>query len=154
MGLIMQLTKSQKSNLKQARTMLENILKECPAVYASDDIFNSPCIVVDYLKSRIALEEKEVFSVLFLDNQNRLIKTEELFSGTFNSVVIYPREIIKQALLNNADSIIIAHNHPSGDLNASNADRKITAKIKKACDLMDIRLLDHIIVSKKGYYSF
>ncbi len=150
----MNLTKIQQSNLKQARTMLENILKECDVTYKPEVKFTSVYIAADYCRARIGLEEREVFSVLFLDNQNKLIKAEELFLGTINQASVYPREIVKTALLCNAAAVMISHNHPSGELNPSISDKTITKKIKEALNLVDIRLLDHIIVSHDQYYSF
>lgn len=153
MGIIkMELTKAQKSNLKQAKTMLENILKESDGTY--NPAIDAPYVAIDYCKARVAWKNREVFTVLFLNQQNQLIKAEDMFSGTINEAAVYPREIIREALLCNAAAIIISHNHPSGECNPSQADIKMTNKIQKCCDLFNIRLLDHIIVAKKSYYSF
>ena len=98
--------------------------------------------------------EREVFMVLFLDNQHRLIHTEKMFFGTINQTSVYPREVIKVALKHNAAAIIVAHNHPSGSCVPSESDRQLTQKMEQACDLVDIRFVDHIIVGKGDYFSF
>ncbi len=108
----------------------------------------------DAVKSVIALHmrdlENEVFSCLFLDNRHRLINYQELFNGTIDSASVYPREVVKAALKQNAAAVIFAHNHPSGVAEPSRADIEITAKLKKALALVDIRVLDHIIAGD-GY---
>ncbi|HAS8160916.1 TPA: DNA repair protein RadC, partial [Vibrio vulnificus] len=90
--------------------------------------------------------EREVFAVMFLDNQHRLIAFEELFFGTIDSASVYPREVLKAALKINAAALIFAHNHPSGDATPSQADKQITQRLKEALALVDIRVLDHIVV--------
>ncbi|MGQ0286828.1 RadC family protein [Pasteurellaceae bacterium 22721_9_1] len=117
-------------------------------------IFNSTETVRMYLQTELEDHEREVFLVLFLDNQHRLIKQEEMFLGTINSATIHPREIIKAALYCNAAALILAHNHPSGISEPSNADRQITQKIKQATDLIEIKLLDHFVIGKGCYFSF
>ncbi|OED39201.1 hypothetical protein AB833_16860 [Chromatiales bacterium (ex Bugula neritina AB1)] len=94
--------------------------------------------------------ENEVFACLFLDNRHRLITYQELFNGTIDSASVYPREVVKAALKHNAAAVIFAHNHPSGVAEPSRADIEITAKLKKALALVEIRVLDHIIVGD-GY---
>lgn len=107
-----------------------------------------------YLQAELAQQEREIFLVLFLDNQHRLIKQEPMFLGTINQANVYPREIIKTALYCNAAAIILAHNHPSGAARPSQADKEMTQQIKQACRLMEIRLLDHFIIGKGEYFSF
>lgn len=99
-----------------------------------------------YLKQRLRPYAFEVFACLFLDNQHRLIHFEELFRGTIDGASVYPREIVKQALEHNAAAVILAHNHPSGIAEPSQADLQITRRIQSALQLVDIRVLDHIIV--------
>lgn len=113
-----------------------------------------PATAVMYFQAELESAEREVFMVLFLDNQHRLIKQEKMFLGTINEASVYPREIIKEALRCNAVAIIIAHNHPSGSCEPSEADRSLTRKIQQACDLIDLRFVDHIIVGKGDYFSF
>ena len=96
----------------------------------------------------------EVFKVLFLNSQNELLKEEELFFGTLDRSTVYIRELIKKILNYNAKSIIIVHNHPSGSLKPSDSDIFLTRKIKELFDKIEIQLLDHLIISERGYFSF
>lgn len=96
----------------------------------------------------------EIFAVLYLGTELNYLGFEELFRGTVNEATIYPREILKHCLLHHANKIIIAHNHPSGQLAPSRADRDITKVIRKSLALLDVHLLDHLIVAKTGYFSF
>ena len=120
----------------------------------STPIINDPETVKLFLLTELQNEEREVFMVLFLDNQHRLIKKERLFLGTINVTNVYPREIIKESLYCNAAALILAHNHPSGLAEPSYSDKMITQKIIEAAELMDIRILDHFIVGKGTCYSF
>ena len=101
---------------------------------------------INFLKLKLAPLEHEVFAVMFLDNRHQLIKYEEMFRGTIDGASVYPREVIKRALQLNAAALIIAHNHPSGIPEPSKADETITIRLKDACGLVQIRLLDHIVV--------
>ncbi|MFZ7305376.1 RadC family protein [Avibacterium avium] len=116
--------------------------------------FTRPELVRIYLQTELEHKEREVFLVLFLDNQHRLIKKEEMFLGTINTATVYPREIVKSALFCNAAAIILAHNHPSGIAEPSNSDRIITEKIQKVAELVEIRVLDHFVIGKGCYVSF
>lgn len=116
--------------------------------------FTRPELVRMYLQTELEHKEREVFLVLFLDNQHRLIKKEEMFLGTINTAAVYPREIVKSALFCNAAAIILAHNHPSGIAEPSNSDRIITEKIQKVAELVEIRVLDHFVIGKGCYVSF
>ncbi|TYB15266.1 RadC family protein [Aggregatibacter actinomycetemcomitans] len=116
--------------------------------------FTSTDIVKMYLQTELANIEREIFMVLFLDNQHRLIKQERLFLGTINKAMVYPREIIKEALACNAAAIILAHNHPSGVAESSISDKQITDTIRQAADLVDIRVLDHFVIGNGRYFSF
>lgn len=107
-----------------------------------------------FLKSRLRGYQQEVFACLFLDNQHRVIKFEELFQGTIDGASVYPREVVKKALALNAAAVILAHNHPSGLAEPSQADLRITEKIKSALLLVDIRVLDHMIVGDGEVLSF
>ena len=115
---------------------------------------DQPYLAVMYFQSELEDHEQEVFMVIFLDNQHRLIKKQKMFYGTINQASVHPREIIKEALKCNAAAIIVAHNHPSGNCMPSEADRYLTRKIQMACDLVDVRFVDHIIVGKGDYFSF
>ncbi|MGR3807067.1 RadC family protein [Pasteurella testudinis] len=116
--------------------------------------FSNPETVRLYLQSELEGRQREVFLVLFLDNQHRLIRKEEMFLGSINSANVHPREIVKTALEYNAAALILAHNHPSGVAEPSEADRDITEKIRQACDLIEVRLLDHFIIGQGCYRAF
>jgi len=120
----------------------------------TNPLFTSADFAKKYLTVKLAHLEHEVFTVLYMDNANRLIEDVDMFRGTVNESAVYPREVVKRALALNANAVIISHNHPSGDPRPSSADKRITEGIKGALDLMDIRLLDHIVVGKVGTYSF
>ncbi|QPK62891.1 DNA repair protein RadC [Methylomonas sp. LL1] len=107
----------------------------------------------DCIKLKLARYEYEVFLCLFLDNQHRVIACDELFRGTIDGASVYPREVVKAALQHRAAALIMAHNHPSGISEPSQADRVITEKLKAALALIDIRVLDHFIVGE-SVYSF
>ncbi|OAI13186.1 DNA repair protein [Methylomonas koyamae] len=111
----------------------------------------SPDEARDCIKLKLAPYEHEVFLCLFLDNQHRVIACDELFRGTIDGASVYPREVVKAALHHNAAALIIAHNHPSGISEPSQADRAITAKLKEALALIDVRVLDHFIVGETVY---
>ena len=115
---------------------------------------SSPEKVSDYLRLKLIRQEREVFVVLFLDAQNRVQAQETLFEGTLTQTSVYPREVVKRALHHNAASVIFAHNHPSGIAEQSRADELITQALKKALDLVDIRVLDHFIVAGHQTMSF
>ncbi len=116
--------------------------------------FTSPDRVREYLSLLLGHRPVEVFVALFLDTQNRLICAEELFRGTLTQTAVYPREVVKQALANNAASVIFAHNHPSGIAAPSNADLGLTRQLKQALHLIDVRVLDHFVVAGHTHYSF
>jgi DNA repair protein RadC len=118
------------------------------------DVLNSPQAVRDYLVLKLGSLTKEVFLVLFLDTQNRLVATEEMFSGSLKSTSVYPREVLKRALHHNAAAVIFAHNHPSGLAQQSQADELITKQLKQALALVDVRVLDHFIVAGNTTLSF
>ena len=107
-----------------------------------------------YLQNRLRDYKREVFAVIFLNRANRIIQFETISEGGITGTVVDPRIILRKALEENAVGIILCHNHPSGSLRPSRADREITVKIKQAAAFFDIVVLDHIIVSEEGYYSF
>lgn len=118
------------------------------------DVLSSPRQVRDYLCLKLGSLLREVFVVLFLDAQNRMIASEEMFSGTLTQTSVYPREVVKRALYYNAASVIFAHNHPSGIAQQSQADELLTAELKQALALVDVRVLDHFIVAGNNTLSF
>ena len=118
------------------------------------DTLASPQAVRDYLRLLLAARPYEVFVGLYLDSQNRLLAVEELFRGTLAQTSVYPREVVKAALAQNAAAMIFAHNHPSGVAEPSRADELLTQALKQALALVDIRTLDHLIVVNAGITSF
>jgi DNA repair protein RadC len=118
------------------------------------DILNAPQKVRDYLTLALSHLRIEVFMVLFVDTQNRIVAHEILFEGTLTQTSVYPREIVRRALHHNAAAVILAHNHPSGVTAPSAADNSITQTLKQSLDLIDVRVLDHFIVAGNQMASF
>ncbi len=139
-------------------TQLQAIKEMAQRFYGShlmrEDAMTSPDIAQNYLQILLAHREREVFVVLYLDNQHRLIKHVELFHGTVNSVEVHPREILREALKVNAAAMILAHNHPSGKAEPSRADREVTEQVVKAGLFLDIRVLDHLVIGAGECVSF
>lgn len=117
------------------------------------DVFGSPDAVKDFLRLQAQGLSHEVFSVMFLDSQNRLLAYDSLFRGTLTQTSVYPREIVKHALEVNAASVVLHHNHPSGVCEPSRADEVLTHTVKAALALVDVRVLDHVITSDYGALS-
>ncbi|VXD07085.1 putative DNA binding protein, possibly associated to lesions; CP4-6 prophage [Enterobacterales bacterium 8AC] len=117
-------------------------------------VLTQPDAVRRYLRLQLERQEREVFMVMYLDNQHRLIACETPFTGTLASVNVYPREIVKQALTYNAAAVILAHNHPSGMAEPSQADRAVTETVTAALSLIDVRVLDHIVIGHGEAVSF
>lgn len=124
-----------------ARRALSQRLKEREA-------FHTPDAVKQYLQLQLAHKNHEVFAVLFLDSQNRLLAMEELFRGTLSQTSVYPREVVIRALHHQAAAVVLSHNHPSGSVQPSRADEHLTQTLKAALALVDVRVLDHIIVGQ------
>ena len=116
--------------------------------------FSSPTAVKEYLRAKLAGFEHEVFAVLFLDTQDRLIEYAEMFRGTIDSASVNPRELVKEALRLNAAAVIVSHNHPSGNPEPSAADKAMTAQLRQGLALVDVRTLDHVIVAGSRTTSF
>ncbi|MCQ6262581.1 DNA repair protein RadC [Alcanivorax sp. MM125-6] len=106
------------------------------------------------LTAELRGEPREVFAVLFLDNKHRVIGFEKMFYGTVDGAAVYPREVVRRALEYNAASVIVAHNHPSGVAEPSQADRDVTDRLRKALDLVDVRVLDHLVIGDGHWESF
>ncbi|ABP58791.1 MULTISPECIES: DNA repair protein RadC [Enterobacteriaceae] len=119
-----------------------------------DNPLLSPEMTKDFLQSQLSDAEREVFMVIFLDNQHRVVKHSRMFSGTLRHVEVHPREIVREAIKVNAAAVILAHNHPSGCAEPSKADKDITERIIKCCQFMDIHVLDHFIIGRGEYVSF
>lgn len=118
------------------------------------NLLDSPDKVRDYLALTLMPLKQEVFMVLFLDAQNRVITHEQLFKGTLSEAAVYPREVVKKVIAHHAAAVILAHNHPSGVPEPSQADLALTQKLKEAVALIDVRILDHLIVAGNQMYSF
>jgi DNA repair protein RadC len=121
---------------------------------AQRPLFDAPDKVKDYLRLQLASLAYEVFAVLFLDAQHRLIRCEEMFRGTLTQTSVYPREVLKRALDLNAAAVILAHNHPSGVAEPSRADEFLTQSLKSALQQIDVRVLDHLVVGQGPVVSF
>lgn len=115
---------------------------------------NNPADTQSYLQLKLAQFEYEVFCVLYLDNRHRILKFKEMFRGTIDGAHIYPREVVKYALQCNAAAVILAHNHPSGIAEPSQSDQAITQRLKDALALVEVRVLDHIVISATEVVSF
>lgn len=118
------------------------------------DALTSPQQTKLYLSSLLRDRQREAFYILFLDNQHRVIQDEVMFEGTIDAASVYPREVVKRALEHNAAALILAHNHPSGVAEPSQADRRITRRLTDALSLVDIRVLDHFVVGDGEVVSF
>ena len=133
--------------IELARRSLRQQLSERP-------VFDAPPKVKEYVSLQLAQRGHEVFAVLFLDAQNRLLKLEEMFRGTLTQTSVYPREVVKRALELHAAAVILAHNHPSGAAEPSRADEYLTQTLKSALALVDVRVLDHLVVGQGQVVSF
>jgi len=118
------------------------------------DKLRSPSDTRDFLRARLRGYDHEVFAVLFLDNQHRVISYEELFRGTLDSCSVHPREVVKRSLAHRAGAVIFAHNHPSGVAEPSTADRQITRRLQEALALIEVRTLDHLVIGDGEPVSF
>ena len=121
---------------------------------AQRTVLSSPQQVKDFLRLQLAHEGQEVFAVMFLDVQNQLLQFEEMFRGTLSQTSVYPREIVKRALALQASAVILAHNHPSGTAEPSRADEFLTQTLKQALQLIDVRVIDHLVVGGDQAISF
>jgi cobalt-zinc-cadmium resistance protein CzcA len=133
--------------IEMARRALAQQLSAAP-------VFDSPLAVKDYLQLHLGNLPHEVFAVLFLDAQHRLIKLDQMFTGTLGQTSVYPREVVKLALMRNAGAVILAHNHPSGVAEPSRADEFLTQSLKNALALVDVRVLDHLVIGQGQVVSF
>ena len=131
----------------QLQAVLEMARRTLGEEIQQGTLFSSPGAVRDYLRLHLASLPYEVFFAIWVDAQNRLIAAEELFRGTLTQTSVYPREVVKTALLRNAAAVVLAHNHPSGLAEPSRADELLTRELKQALALIDVRVLDHFIVA-------
>ena len=128
--------------------VLELARRALAAQLTQKTLFETPAAVRDYLQLQLGSRPHEIFAVLFLDSQHRLIVLEELFRGTLNQTSVYPREVVVRALALNAANVVFAHNHPSGSARPSRADEALTQTLKAALALVDVRVLDHFVVTR------
>ncbi len=142
------------SKFAQLQAVFEMVQRALGEGLRARDVLTSPEAVRDYLKLNLGALPHEVFMVLFLDAQNRLLQAERLFTGTLTQTSVYPREVVRRALHHNAAGVILAHNHPSGHARPSEADRVMTLALKAALDLVDIKVLDHFVVAGHDAVSF
>ncbi len=142
------------AKFSQLQAVLEMARRHLAEALIRGKAFTCPDLVSHYLCSQLRHRQQEVFAVLFLDNQHRLISYEELFRGTIDSASVYPREVVKKALAHNAAALILGHNHPSGVAEPSSADRRITSRLQKALELVEVRVLDHLVVGDGEAVSF
>ncbi len=131
-----------------ALQILEKAADILTLLFQNRDAYTEPDVVKRFLCCKLAKHEREVFAVMFLDSKHQLIHYQELFQGTIDAAIVYPREVVKAALAYNAAAVIFAHNHPSGVADASASDKRITRRLVDALALVDIRVLDHIIVGE------
>lgn len=162
LGALLSLPEAQKRKLKgvgSARCMQLQAVLEISRRYLASTLekgegFTRPDMVKDYLASQLRHQPREVFAILLLDSQHRLLQYKELFYGTINAAPVYPREIVKLVLECNAAAIILAHNHPSGVAEPSQADRRVTDRIKEALSTIDVAVLDHFVIGAGESVSF
>lgn len=133
--------------LLAARRVLAGQMRGCEAL-------TSPQVVRDFLRVKLGTLEHEVFAVIHLDAQNRVIDYVEMFRGTVSQTSVYPREVVKEALARNSAALLLVHNHPSGVAEPSRADEMLTQTLKSALALVDVRVLDHLIVAGSAILSF
>lgn len=133
--------------MEMARRALAQQLRQAP-------VFDSPARVKDYAALHLAQLEREVFAVLYLDSQHRLIEMHKLFLGTLAQTSVYPREVVRQALALNAAAVILVHNHPSGVAEPSRADEYLTQSLKSSLQLVEVKVLDHLVVGTGQVVSF
>lgn len=149
----------QQPGMGPARVMQLQVVMEIARRYLEwelrrEDGFTRPQMVRDYLTAQLRHQEREVFVVLLLDSQHRLLKYVELFQGTINAAPVYPREVLKLVMQYNAAAVILAHNHPSGVAEPSQADQQVTERLKRALGMIDVALLDHFIIGSGTPVSF
>ncbi|MGE0436808.1 MAG: DNA repair protein RadC [Steroidobacteraceae bacterium] len=134
--------------IRQAIALLEQ------RVFKAGPLLDQPQAVKDYLRLKLIAEPNEVFAIVFMNSQHRVLAYEPMFKGTLDSTAVYPRVVVQRALELNAGAVIFSHQHPSGCTEPSSADRVLTDRLKAALALIDVRVLDHIIVGQGSPYSF
>jgi len=138
----------------QVSAVLELARRSLAETVAERPVLDAPGTVKDYLRLHLGGLGHEVFAVLFLDAQARLLRMEEMFRGTLTQASVYPREVLKRALELGAATVILAHNHPSGSPQPSRADEALTRALQAALEMIQVRVLDHLVVGESGVLSF
>ncbi len=145
------LPESQQVVLQAVREVGRRVLKQG---MIGQNFVRSPQAVTDYLTASLRDLKREVFKVIFLDKGLKILGEKDMFFGTVDEAAVHPREVVREALFQNASSLVLVHNHPSGKVEPSREDYEITQKIKAACQTVSIRILDHIIIGENQYFSF
>ena len=145
------LPESQQVVLQAVREVGRRVLKQG---MVGQNFVRSPQAVTDYLTASLRDLKREVFKVIFLDKALKILGEKDMFFGTVDEAAVHPREVVREALFQNASSLVLVHNHPSGKVEPSREDYEITQKIKSACQTVSIRILDHIIIGENQYFSF
>ncbi|MFO7996225.1 MAG: DNA repair protein RadC, partial [Dehalococcoidia bacterium] len=145
--------------ITEYNTVVIKLVQEVAREFLKEQVLDKPYCrscreVFDYLYHSMRDLKKEVFKVMFLDSQNHVLKIEDLFEGTLNASAVYPREIIQSAVQHNAAALIFVHNHPAGNPQPSDNDKQITQDLVFAGNIMQIKVLDHIIIGDNRYFSF
>ena len=143
-----------KAKSAQLQAVLEMAKRHLGETISREGALTSPLAVRQYLMAHLRHRQQEIFAVLFLDSQHRPLAYEELFAGTIDGATVYPREVVKRALSKPAAALILAHNHPSGVAEPSQADIRITERLQRALALVDVRVLDHMVIGDSAVVSF
>lgn len=138
----------------QLQAVLEMSKRALHEQLHEQECFHAPMQVKQYLQLSLASLSREVFGVMFLDAQNRLLAYETLFEGSLMQASVYPREVVKRAMVHNAAAVILSHNHPGGVARPSRADEQLTQTLKEALNMVDVTVLDHVIVAGQHTFSF
>jgi DNA repair protein RadC len=138
----------------QLQAVLEMSRRHLRSAMARGNAMENPQQVREYLSLKLRHQSREMFACLFLDNKHQVINFEILFLGTINAAAVYPREVVARSLANNAAAVVLAHNHPSGVAEPSTADQQITDRLVKALDMIDVRVIDHMVVGDQEVVSF
>ena len=133
--------------------IVEQALELLASEVQGANALTSPGVIKDFLRLKLGERPHEVFAVVFLDTQNRVLAIDELFRGTLSQTSVYPREVVKEALARNAAAVVLVHNHPSGSAEPSRADEFLTTTLRQALALVDVRVLDHLIVGHGSVVS-
>jgi DNA repair protein RadC len=137
----------------QLQAVLEMARRHLSATMKQGDLLANPHLVRQYLSAQLRHQHQEIFAVLFLDSQNRLIAYDEIFFGTIDGASVYPREVVKKALARHAAVAILVHNHPSGNAEPSQADHQLTTELQKVLGLVGVKVVDHMIVGENEVVS-